>query len=294
MRRADIELDNLDKVLFPCGITKGELVDYYERIAPKALPHYRDRPLTMQRFPDGIAEQGFFQKNRADYFPDWIRSARLPKEDGTVDYILANDTATLVYLANQACITFHLALATSDKPNHPDRLVFDLDPSDGDFGKVQSAASRLRVLLDELGLTSFVQLTGSRGLHVVLPLDREAPFDRIREFARDVARTLAEQHPKLMTIRQRKSARGRAVFIDYLRNAYGQTAVAPYSVRALDGAPVATPLRWDEVGSGALHPRRYTIGNLFRRLGQTHDPWDGIDNCAQSLDTATAILADRS
>jgi bifunctional non-homologous end joining protein LigD len=207
-----------------------------------------------------------------------------------VEHVLVNDRATLIYLANQGCVTFHLALARIDRPHHPDRLIFDLDPSDDDFEKVRAAAQRLRVLLISLELKSYVQTTGSRGLHVVVPLDRQARFERVREFARAVANVLHGQHPELVTTEQRRQKRGNAVFVDYLRNAYGQTAVAPYSVRALDGAPVATPVRWDEVGSAALHPRKYTIGNLFRRLGQMRDPWSDIDQCAQSLDNAEANL----
>jgi bifunctional non-homologous end joining protein LigD len=287
----DVELSHLDKVLFPgSGRTKGDLIAFYRRIAPTALPHYRDRALTMQRFPDGIDQPGFFQKNAADHYPGWIESALLEKHDGQVEHVLVNDRATLIYLANQGCITFHLALARIDRPHHPDRLIFDLDPSDDDFEKVRAAAQRLRDLLDSLELKSYVQTTGSRGLHVVVPLDRQAGFERVREFAREVAEALQARTPELVTTEQRKTHRGNRVFIDYLRNAYGQTAVAPYSVRALEGAPVATPVRWHEIGAADLHPRRYTIGNLFRRLGQMRDPWADIDRCAQSLDSAEASL----
>lgn len=279
-----IELSHLDKLLFPdTGLTKRDLIDYYRRIAATALPHYRDRPLSVQRFPDGIGADGFFQKDRPNYYPKWIDCVNLKKRDGRVEYVLIDNAATLVYLANQACITLHLALARADKPHHPDRLVFDLDPSDADFGKVQRAATWLKDSLDSLELMSFVQTTGSRGLHVVVPLDREADFGRTRQVARQLAEQLAARHPGEITTAQRKDERGSAVFVDYLRNAYGQTAVAPYSVRALDGAPVATPLRWSEIGSTGLHPRKYTIRNIFRRLGQLDDPWADIGRYRQSL-----------
>ncbi len=286
----EIELGHLDKRLFgDDGPAKAELIDYYRRIAPIALPHYHDRPLTMQRFPNGIAGEGFFQKNRADYFPDWIAGIRLAKEHGHVDYVLVNDAATLVYLANQACITLHLALARADRPRRPDRLVFDLDPSDEEFARVLTAARRLKSELDALELASFVQTTGSRGLHVVVPLDRSAGFDRVRRFAQTLAGSLAERYPDELTTKQRKKERGDAVFIDTLRNAYGQTAVAPYAVRALEGAPVATPLRWEEVGTD-LHPRKYHLRNIFRRLGQTEDPWADISRHGQSLERAEGRL----
>lgn len=287
----EVALSSLNKVLFPgSGITKGDLIDYYRRIAPVALPYFRDRPLSMQRFPDGIAAEGFFQKNVADYFPDWIGRVTLPKEGGSVTYVVANDAATLVYLANQACITPHLALARCDRPHHPDRMIFDLDPSDEDFSKVRRAAREVRSLLAELGLASFVQTTGSRGLHVVVPLDGAADFEQVRDFAGSLARRLAEREPDRLTVEQRKDKRGSAVFLDYLRNAYGQTAVAPYAVRPKEHAPVATPLRWDEVGASDLHPRRYTVGNIFMRLGQMDDPWAEMERCRQGLDEAVARL----
>ena len=287
----ELELSRLDKTLFPeSGLTKRDLIDYYGRIADTALPHYRDRPLTMQRFPDGIGSDGFFEKSIPDHFPDWIDRVRLEKQDGAVTYVVANEKATLVYLANQACITPHLGLARCSKPRHPDRLIFDLDPSDDDFAKVRSAALALRSLLDDLGLTSFVQTTGSRGLHVLVPLDRSSTFETTREFARAVAARIAGDAPDERTTEQRKSQRGQRVFIDCLRNAYGQTGVAPYAVRALERAPVATPLRWKEVETGILHPQKFTLKNIFRRLGQIRDPWQGIGRSARSLDEARERL----
>lgn len=288
----EIELSNLDKILFPdSGITKGDLVDYYRRIAPVALPHWRGRPLSMHRFPDGIGEDGFFQKEVPGYFPDWIDRIELPKQDGTVTYAVADNAATLVYLANQGCITPHLSLARRDKPDHPDRLIFDLDPSDDDFAKIQRAAKRVRALLDDLDMASFVQTSGSRGLHVVVPLDRSADFDEARTFARDAAERLVERYPQEFTVEQRKDKRGDRVFLDYLRNAYGQTSVAPYAVRAIEGAPVATPLRWSEAGAGDLDPRKYTLRNIFRRLSRIDDPWEQLPRRRYSISAAAKRLA---
>ncbi|HZD26256.1 MAG TPA: non-homologous end-joining DNA ligase [Alphaproteobacteria bacterium] len=279
-----IRLTHLDKVLFPqSGLTKGDLVDYYRHIAETALPHYRDRPLTMHRWPDGLGSEGFFQKHIPDYFPDWIDRVEMTKEDGTVTHVVANDAASLVYLANQGCTTLHVALARRDSPHHPDRMIFDLDPTDNDFGKVRDAARWLRDRLDALGVVPFVQTTGSRGLHVVVPLDRSADFDAVKAVSHRISAELAERHPDSLTVEQRKDRRGRRVFLDYLRNAYAQTAVAPYSLRAREGAPLAAPLDWDELGSADLGPRSYTIGNIFRRLGQRRDPWAGIDASARPL-----------
>ena len=273
----EVEVSNPEKVLFPdAGITKLDLARYYARIAGIALPHYRDRPLTMQRFPDGIETEGFFQKEVPDYFPEWIDRVELPKKGGTVTHVLANEPAVLVYLADQGCITPHLALARSDEPERPDRLVFDLDPSDGDFGKVQEVARAVKQTLDERDLPSFVATTGSRGLHIVLALDASVHVDALRPFARGLAEQVARKHPELATTEQRKDRRGDRVLIDTFRTAYGQTAVAPYAVRARRGAPVATPLRWDEAFASDMTPDRYDIDSIFRRLGQITDPWASL------------------
>lgn len=288
-----LELSNLDKVMFPqAGYTKGEVIDYYRRIAEIALPYYRDRPLSMHRFPDGIDAEGFFQKNLPDYFPDWIDRAELPKEGGRITYMIADSPASLVYIANQGCITPHLALSRRDKPDHPDRLIFDLDPPGADdFALVQQAAAWIRERLAELELPGFVMTTGSRGLHVAVPLDRSAGFDAVRGFARDLAAALVRRHPDHLTVEQRKDKRGDRLFLDILRNAYGQTAVAPYALRAREGAPVATPLTWEEALAPERGPQDYTLKNIFRRLAQTPDPWQGIDDQAVALETAALRLA---
>lgn len=285
--KREIEISHADKVLFPDdAISKHALANYYARIASTCLRHYTERALTMHRFPDGINEQGFFQKQIGDYFPKWIDRARLSKKGGKkggeVTYAVANEEAALVYLANQACITPHLSLARNDRPDHPDRMIFDLDPSDEDFTKVRRAAKCLKAMLDRLELATFVQTSGSRGLHLVVPLDRHADFDQVRAFAERVCERAASTEPDLMTTEQRKSRRGNRVFLDYLRNAYGQTAVAPYAVRALPGAPIATPLRWTEVGAD-LDPRRYRIGNIFRRMARVRDPWARMSERASRL-----------
>lgn len=290
----DIAISSPDKALFPGdGITKLKMAEYYRKISEVAIRHYRDRALSMHRYPDGIDDGDFFQKNISDYFPDWIDRETLAKKDGEVTHVVANNASTLVYLANQACITPHLALSRIDRPKHPDRMIFDLDPSDDDFGKIQDTARHLGNLLDDLKLDSFVQTTGSRGLHIVVPLDREADFDEVRKFSHRVCRVLADQHPDLMTVEQRKDKRGTRVFLDDLRNAYGQTSVAPYALRARPGAPIATPLEWDEVGASGLTPRKYRMDNIFRRLGQRDDPWADIARHAQGLEEARRRLSNR-
>lgn len=281
-----IEVANLDKVMFPDqGITQGDLVDYYRRIAETMLPYLEGRPLTMQRFPDGIDGEGFYQKEAPHYFPDWIRRVSIEvKEDGRQQpQVICDDVATLVYLVDQGCITFHVWLSRADKLHHPDRLIFDLDPPDDDFEPVRSAAQSLHDVLEDIGLVPFVMTTGSRGLHVVVPLDRSADFDTVRSFARDLAGVLTKKKPDSLTTEMRKAKRGDRLFLDYLRNSYGQNSVAPYAVRAKPGAPVATPLDWDELSDPDLHSQSYTLENVFRRLGQKEDPWKGMMRHARSL-----------
>ncbi|WP_412075320.1 non-homologous end-joining DNA ligase [Streptomyces sp. col6] len=266
------EISRPDKVLFPDdGITKADLAGYYRTVARRMLPHLRERPLMLQRFPDGTGGHGFMQKDVPDYFPDWVHRVELPKEGGTVAYPVADDTATLVYLAGQACITPHRFLSRADRPHHPDRLVFDLDPPGDDFAPVREAALGLHGLLEELELPSLVMTTGSRGLHVVVALDRRDDFDDVRAFARAVADALVARQPDRFTTEARKKTRGDRLYLDVQRNAYAQTAVAPYAVRARPGAPVAAPLAWEDVDDPALDARRWTLRDADALLDR--DPW---------------------
>src|SRR5919199_4006036 len=186
--RREIEISRPEKILFPeDGITKGDLIEYYARIAPRMLPHLRDRPLTLERYPNGINTKRFFQKEVSTYFPNWIRRVTVEKVGGTVTHVVCNDTATLVYIANQACVTPHIFLSRIDKLDQPDQLVFDLDPQGEDFDLVRSTALDFKDLLDELQLPAFLKTTGSRGLHVVVPLQRREDYDAVRSFGRDLA-----------------------------------------------------------------------------------------------------------
>ena len=277
-----VELSNTGKVLFPGdGITKGDLVAYYQAVAGEMLPPLRDRPVSMTRFPDGISKSGIVQKNVPAYFPDWITRARVHKEGGSLRQVVCDKPATIVYLANQACIELHAFLSRLDHINEPDQLIFDLDPPDGDrFGDVRVCALRLRELLTgELGLPAFVKTTGGKGLHVHVPLNARQEFGTVREFARQAAELLAARNPDLVTTEQRKNKRGSRIYADIMRNAYAQLAVVPYSVRARPGAPVATPLSWDELDDEALQPDRFTLRTVpgrIRGLGRPGGPWAGM------------------
>ncbi len=279
-----IGVTNTEKVFFPAdGITKGDLVGYYYQVASTMLRHVRGRPVSMLRFPDGIRDGGFFHKEVPGHFPEWIRRATIPKkEGGKVTHAVCDDAAALVYLADQACITPHVWLSRADQPDLPDRLIFDLDPTTTDLGPVRDAARGFRELLGELGLVPFVMTTGSRGFHVLVPLRRGAGFDDTREFAQDAARLLASRAPDTLTVDLPKERRGDRVFLDYLRNSYAQTSVAPYAVRAKPAAPVATPLAWDELATTG--PQDFTMHNLLQRLESDGDPWSNVTNRARSLD----------
>ena len=277
--RVTVELSNTGKVLFPeDGITKGDLVAYYQAVAGEMLPPLRDRPVSMTRFPDGIGKSGIVQKNVPPYFPDWITRARVRKEGGSLRQVVCDKPATIVYLANQACIELHAFLSRLDHIDEPDQLIFDLDPPDGNrFGDVRVCALRLRELLTgELGLPAFVKTTGGKGLHVHVPLNSRQDFGTVREFARQAAELLAARNPDLITTEQRKDKRGPRIYADIMRNAYAQLAVAPYSVRARPGAPVATPLSWDELDDEALRPNRFTLRTVpgrIRGASRPGGPW---------------------
>jgi bifunctional non-homologous end joining protein LigD len=280
--RQTVALSNTRKVLFPADeITKGDLVGYYRAVAGRMLPHLRDRPLAMARYPDGISGERIFQKNLGRHFPDWIRRAGVGKAGGELCQVVCEKPADLIYLANQACIEMHPLLSRAGSLHHPDQLIFDLDPPDEEhFGGVRTLALRLRDILEgDLGLAAFVKTTGSKGLHVQVPLNGDEDFDSVREFASQVAERLTAAEPSLVTTRQRRDTRHGLIYADIMRNAYAQTAVAPYSLRARPGAPVAAPLHWDEVGDHSLAPNRVTLRNIAERLtelGKDGDPWAGI------------------
>lgn len=286
-----VETSNTDKVFFPqSGITKGDVIDYYQRIADTMMRHLRDRPLSMQRFPDGIAGDSFFQKEVSDYFPDWIDRIKVKKEGGRNTQVVCSNAATLVYLANQACLTPHVWLSGADRLDNPDRMVFDLDPSGGEFEPVRKSAKLLIGVLKGLELPVYAQTTGSRGLHIVIPIDGSEGFDPVRKFAQTIAEIMVNDHPDLMTVEQRKDKRGNRVFVDTGRNAYGQTMVAPYAIRAHEGAPIATPVELEELDDSHLNPRRYNLKNIFRRMSRRKDPWFGIGRTAKSLKDARRYL----
>lgn len=289
--RRTVRISHADKPLFPCGVTKADLACYYERVGGAMVAHVAGRPLNLERYPDGIASRRIMQQRAGSHFPEWVRRATVPSEKGPVDHVVADDVATLVYLADQACVTPHRWLSRADRLDRPDQLVIDLDPSTDDPAQVRRAARLFGQLMGELELEPFVMSTGSRGYHVVVPLARRLDFDDVRVFARQLATLASAREPRLFTVEQRKAKRQGRLLIDVMRNASGHTSVAPYAVRARPRAPVAAPLHWDELLDGATKPDLWTLKTLPARLERDGDPWRLIARHSQSLGSATRRLA---
>lgn len=287
--RRRIAISHPDKVMFPAaGVTKVELAEHYARVAPLMVPLVRDHPVAMQAFPGGVGGPGYFMKNVPDHFPDWIRRVTVAKRGGSLTHLLANDAATLVYMANQNVITPHVWVSRADRPRQPDRIVFDFDPPGTRFGDVRAAARAIGELVRDLGLEPFAMTSGSRGIHVVTPIRRGHDSEEVIAFARRVARDLAADDPRRLTTEVRKAKREDRIFIDTGRNAYAQHAVAPYAVRPRENAPVATPLRWEELGDRRLQPDRWTVRTFAKRLHEAGDPWEGFRSAARAIPAPSA------
>jgi bifunctional non-homologous end joining protein LigD len=283
----EVRVSHPEKIMYPDdSITKGDVIDYYFRIAEYFLSHATGRPVSMQRFPEGIQTNGFYQKEGSEYFPDFITRVDIPlRENGQINTQCSIDnTASLVYLANQGMLTAHTWLCRSNALEYPDRIIIDLDPPDNTrFADLVRIARRLHKICDAQKLNAFPMLTGSRGIHVTIPILPDHTYEELRPFITSLAKLLQDHFPDLLTMELRKEKRKGKIFIDTLRNAYGQTGVTPYSLRPLPGAPVATPLSWHELQS-KTDPQKYTLRNIFRRLSRTGDPWRDI------LASATAIV----
>lgn len=277
MEISGVNISHPDKVLFPeSGLRKQDLATYFQRIADRMLPFLRNRPLTLRSFPEGIEADGFFNKNAPGHFPDFIHRIPVPARESGRDEIRMSSAGAardLVYFVGQNAIEFHATLSTEDTLENPDQMIFDFDPSDGDFEKVRKLALAFARMLDDMEVSVFWKTTGSRGLHAHIPLHPTHKFVTVKRWATKLAKRFQETCSDQATLEQRKEKRGNRVFIDTLRNEYGQTVIVPYGIRARPGAPVAVPIRASELNDSSLQPDRVTINNLFRRLAQMHDPW---------------------
>ncbi|MGA7272772.1 MAG: non-homologous end-joining DNA ligase [Acidimicrobiia bacterium] len=263
------EVSNPTKLYFPQdGITKAQVVRYYESVAEAMVPHLRRRPLTLQRFPDGIERDGFMQKNASRYFPTWIERVAVPKAGGSTNHPLCDSVRDLTYLANQGTITFHIWTSRLPDLTRPDRLVLDLDPAPGAPPPVEATLAA-RQVLEDVGLLPGVMTTGSRGYHVVAPIRPQADFEAVGHAARLLALVVEARHPHQMTTAFHKADRGGRVFVDWLRNRWAQSTVSPWSLRPLPGAPVAMPIDWSELDS--TPPGWWTVVSAPERVGLSPD-----------------------
>jgi bifunctional non-homologous end joining protein LigD len=263
-----------EKVMFPdCGITKGELAGYYERVAQVMVPHMSGRPVTMERFHRGIGEKGFFQKNVPKGAPDWLETVAVPKKDGVVNYPVITDERGLMWLANQNCITPHVWTSRVPDLMRPDICIFDLDPLDDDAVVLRDAVLLLRELLAEHGYDSWIKTTGSKGYHVAVRFDGTADPGEAARFGHAIGRELVERDPAHLTLEFYKADRGGRILVDTGRNEFGATYAAPYAVRPKAGAPVSAPCTWLEVESGRVGPRTFTLRDMARRLDDVGDLW---------------------
>jgi bifunctional non-homologous end joining protein LigD len=286
-----ITITHPDKILFPDnGITKGELAAYYEMIAPSMVPHMRARPVTMERYHRGIAAPGFFQKDVSKGFPDWLQRVEVPKKGGTVHHPIVTDTRSLLWLANQNCITPHVWTSRAPELYYPDICVFDLDPSEDNPAQLKAATFQLRDFLAELGLPSWLKTSGSKGFHIVVPLDGKSNMGEVAEFAHTVGTQLVRRDPDNLTQEFHKVDRGRRILVDTGRNGYSATFAAAYAVRAKPGAPVSAPCTWDELQRADIGPQSFTVRTMATRIEAVGDVWADMRKRGRSLRRAIAQL----
>lgn len=275
------------------GITKGDLAAYYEAMAPCCLPHLIGRPLTMERYPQGIGGKGFWQKDVSKGFPEWLVRVDVPKKKGVVHYPVITDLPSLMWVANQNTITQHVWTSRVPQLDVPDICIFDLDPPDDDAGPVREAALALRDLLLELGVASLPKTSGSKGFHLVVSLDGKTHWDDVARFAHGVGQLFVKQRPDLMTLEFAKVDRGGRIYMDTGRNGYGATFAAPYTVRAKPGAPVSAPCTWEEIERGTVSPGSFTLRNMPSRIAAVGDLWASVLTPGASLAAPLAEVTAR-
>jgi bifunctional non-homologous end joining protein LigD len=286
-----VALTHVDRIVFPdLGIPKGEVLDYYKRVADLMVPELRDRPLSMERFTKPVTSGGFFQKHAQKHYPPWIERVEIGGKT-IVEYPIANSAAALVYFANQGGVAFHIWTCRTADPEHPDLLVFDLDPPDGKFDLVVEVAKLLHELLDDLKLPAFVKTTGSKGLHVVVPLDGVATYPEVNELLQAIGTLMCTRFPDLVTMEFYKKDRKGRLFFDTLRNVAGATFVAPWSLRGRAGAPISAPLTWPELDDPKLRANSIGLRDFQARFDAHGDPWFGFRKHLGSVASAMRRLA---
>jgi bifunctional non-homologous end joining protein LigD len=291
-QKKEVKLTNLDRVLWPeSGITKRDLINYYASVFPYIQPHLANRPLVFTRYPSGINEDSFYQKNAPSYLPEWINTFSWTESDGTVKrYILAEAREDMIWLANQACIEIHPWLSQISSVEYPDFIVFDLDPSDQNkFEQIVSIAALLKQLMDQFGLRVYLKTSGSKGLHIYLPVVPRYSYEQVRQFGHAVANVICNVVPDIATIERPLRKRGNRIYVDYLQNGLGKTVCSPYSVRPRENATVSTPLHWEELTR--INPGEFTIFTILNRLENIGDIFHEVLNDRQELENAAQMLS---
>lgn len=287
-----LTLTNLGKVLWPEeGLTKGDLVDYYIRVAPYLLPHIRHRPLVLTRYPDGINGESFYQKNTPDSAPAWLRRFRYqaPGGERPLNYLLVDDPAGLGWIANQAAIEIHPLPVTTANPDRPDRVTIDLDPAEGStWEMVRQVAESAWQLLQALGLRAWPKTSGATGLHITLAVWPRYSFDQITGFLERLARILFQLQPEVVTLERMVAKRTGKVYVDYLQNQRGKTITSVYGVRPRPGGPISTPIRWEELHW--VRPDSFHLRNIFQRLEAVGDLYSPLLDTPQELELADSAL----
>ena len=281
----EIKLTNLDKPIWPERLNKAHLVRYYSDIAPYILPHLYNRPVVMKRYPDGLEGEPFFQKECPDYAPEWVKRQPVEHTEKVVNYIICNDEATLVWIANQACIEMHAWLARIENLESPDLAVMDLDPAEGStFADALEISLLVRKALDEFGLKSYLKTSGASGVHLFVPIKPGYSWVQVTGAMKYIAEIVAEAYPEKATTERKVEKRKGKVYLDYLQNGRGKTMAFQYSLRPLPGAPVSTPLHWWEVERGGIHPQNFNIQTIFTRLIEYGDIYLNVLTERQSMD----------
>ena len=295
--RISVKTTNRTKIFFPHdGITKGDVIDYYDKMADYILPYLKDRPESLFRTPNGINAQGFFHKNAGEEAPAWVKSIEIDSGAGAsskqIDYLLCNNKATLLYMANLGCIEINPWHSTVKNLEYPDYLIIDIDPSDNNtFEDVIEAANATKEVLDLAGATAFCKTSGSSGLHVYVPTGKKYTYDQVKDFAYLICMLVNEKLPKITTLERSLSKRSKSkIYMDYLQNRRGQTIASVYSVRPRPGATVSTPLDWNEVKKG-LHPTAFTIHTIEKRLKEKGDLFKGLLSGAIDLNSCLEKLS---
>lgn len=281
-----VRLTNLDKVFWPEGYTKADLIKYYVDMAPVLLPYLKDRLFVMSRYPDGINGETFYQKDCPDYAPEWIETVPLQSSDSdkVVNYIVCKDTATMAWLANQACIELHIWLAKKDQLNYPDIAVFDLDPfPPATFTDVMEVAMLVKEALAQFDLKGFPKTSGATGMHIFVPVEPVLTYTEVRDAVEFICRRIHAVYPEKTTMERAISKRSGKVYLDYLQNTRGKTMVFQYSLRPEPGAPVSAPVTWDEVAAQKIRPEDFNIKTIFRRLSEAGDLYGEFHTLRQSL-----------